>query len=673
MTWTKSGDVYTQSGAVRAPAVSYRVIQGNVAVKLNVADPAHNVKAMIRTSPGGGSGWELGIEGANVVIQERAFGGSPTVRATAAHSLPAGAPFTMLARLTNNKYEVFLNGSSSAAVSYTTVTDLYARYRRCGFVSAVNGARVLRAEVCGVVSNRETSIDVVIVVCDGNVFLSADAVSWSLIASGMFVSTGPVDLEEFEGKAWGVDGTNFIVIDPLTRTASRVTPVAGSLPGQDGANPGTTRATMVRSYGPRIGLMGDPQDANNATFCAIRTTNHGLDWNTAANDDGAAFSFNAAFPGKIGEPIVSFVQASGGLAVIGCSSSIWRLVGDPAIGIPQLSRVNGAVGVCGKDALRLDSRGRVIACTDAGVYLIPRDGDAIPISPSVLTEGVQIPRAQLSAYRVQVQQDVARHETKFFLTPVVGSGPALHFGYDELTGGWQPGAGGFQPDDYPERVGPTASCVFLGEVLLGGRTGHVYGYDDAAATDDGDAIVCRFPTSLLLSGDLVRAVKLDSIAHLLGAASSPVAWKVYGGRTPEEALTGTARKLLLAGTAYADRPGQPAYGPVQAPYLVVDHEPATAGTRIAIEEVQASIRPTKLMSWHSPEPAAAPPAPCRTPDDLVHPTPGTPTPSYPSLSPSTAPPGDLVSNGGAFQPPMFPPAQVDYAMDMATSGGVVEF
>lgn len=677
MAWTRSGTVYTNDVAARSAAVAPRVVQGNIAVKLSLAAPADNVKAMIRCSPSGGSGWELGIEGANVVIQTRAFGGAPSVAATAAHGLAAGVPFTLLAQLTGTTYEVFLNGSTSPAVSHTPSPDAFARYRRVGFVSAVNGARVLQAEICGIVATRAISVDVAVLAIDGNVFLTEDGRNWSQIAAGMFNTSGPVDLEEFEGAAWGVDGTNFVRIDPLTRIAARVIPTAGTLPGQIGSTPGSTRATICRAYGPRLGLMGDPQDAHNATFCAIRTSNQGFDWNTAAVDAGAAFSFNAAFPGKIGEPILSFKQGAGGGAVIGCVASIWRFEGDPAIGVPSLTRVNGAVGVSGKDALELDDRGRIPAHTPDGVYIVPREGDAVPLSALVLTEGIQIPREELAGYRVQVRQDSPRHGMMFYLTPVEGDGASLAFFYDQDVGGWTPGAGGFLPDDIPERMGPTASCVFLGKILMGGRDGHVYAPSTTpGGFDDGDPIVCRFPSSLLLPGDTTAGVELVKWALTLGEDSDPLQWQVYGGRTAQEALTGTGRKLLYAGTARADQPSKPEYGPLLAPFLVIDMAPATAGGRVLVEELQAQLRKRKAVGWHSRAAGDPPPEPCRTADDLVHPTPGVVLPEYPTLPPTAV-------NDGSLEPPaplvfeefVVPPSHVNpsYVGVDGSDSGVVEF
>lgn len=562
MTWAQNTTtkVWTNTGANRSVVVASAAFPGLSAVSLSVPAAAYNVKAVLFASLDGRSCYEAGIEGANIVVRRVAFGvvgsevtntASDTPAAgpcTVAHGLGAGVPFVMDVRSYEGRIEIRLNGSlvirhTVDPADYLCVTNPYANQRYYGFASDVNGAVITKAQIAALVKSEPTPMtEVLVAVCDGNIVITEDAINAQTVGVGVFGNDGLVSLAAYQRKVWGV-GTGFAKVfdpDPSGMTINDWAASAGSFPGSSGA--GLTRMTMVENFLDRLALAGDPQDPQNAFLTAVGDA---TDFDTDADNEGRAFAFGTGLTGRIGQPITCIKQAANGVLVIGCTSQIWRLAGDPALGTPSLTPASLSSGLTGKDSATLANASTLLAHSPDGAFIVGSGpGEpAIPLSAAVLRTGIEIDRNTAGDYYQIVVRDAPRHVAYFFLTPKV-SGTATHYVYDEQVGGYEPKAGGWFEDVYDPSIGPTAACMFRGMLVIGTRDGRLLFYDPDATSDDGDAFVSNAPLSLLDSkASNLDAIKVETTRVLLDDESDPIQLRVYRGRTPQEAMIGTGRSL----------------------------------------------------------------------------------------------------------------------------------
>lgn len=624
--WVKdtSGRYTLIGGGLRTALIAERSFPADSALKLQLARPNanHHVFAVVLSSKDGRSCYEVGLVGANIVIRSVRFGDplSVTEWATAAHGLNVALPFFLEVRYQNGTIEARLNGSTTAAVSFapgTSGSPTYAGYKHFGFVSNVNNALVATAQLCDLIPQRVNRADLLCAACGGDAFL-VEGQSVRLLRAGVFNASGDVGMVEFEQKVYAVDGAHAWIIDPITLAVDKWTPTAGSLPGatlDDDGNPipGTTTATIICVYRGRIWLAGMPEDPQNIFACAV---NQPLDWDTGAADIpgnfGKAFGFTPAQIGKIGQPVTCLVRSTRNSLVIGCNNSTWELIGDPSTQLPELTEILNKAGISGKDAATSIAEGRLVVHTTAGAYLLPALGGPIPISSPVLTEGINIDREDLADYIVQVRRDPQRDQVYFFLTRREADGTATHVTYDERVGGYNPQQGGWEPDDYAERFGPTASTPepYQGQVVLGTRNGYLMVHDDDLNQDDGETVTWRVPLSLMEEAKLSRETILHKF-NILPVADAVVKYRVWGALTPQKVYGyDSGRYLMASGTVGSRR--QEIIRKVRAPAVMIELYGDTDAIG-GVEDADAVTTAGRIVTRRDLSAAAAPGAPCTPP------------------------------------------------------------
>jgi hypothetical protein len=422
-----------------------------------------------------------------------------------------------------------------------------------------------------------------------------------------------------------VDGAHAWVINPATLSITKWAPTSGALPGatEDPDNPGTflpgtTTATIIAVYRGRIWLGGMKADPQNVLACAV---NNPLDWDTNSGIFGQAFGLTAAQIGRIGQPVTCLVASTRNSLVIGCKSSIWELVGDPTTGIPDLYPILTKHGISGKDAVTAVANGRLIVhTTGGGAYLLPDQGEPVPLSAPVLTEGIQIAPDQISQYVVQVRRDPQRSEVYFFLTKraATANGSTLHIAYDEKiadpsgTGVYTPSNGGWEPDYLSDAHDPTASTPepYQGRTILGTRDGYLMYFDPDATTDDGDAILVEVPLVILGDPRIRREVVLNHFS-VLPADGAVVKYRVFGALTPQTVCGYTdGRTQLFSGTCNSVR--QVIRRKVRMPALMVQLYSDTTDY-FALEDADAVTTVGRIMTQRNLVTPAVPGAPCRAP------------------------------------------------------------
>lgn len=591
------------------------------AVVLQVLRPEDNVGATVPMSLDGQTRWESIVDATNVTIYKRAFGDTRTTVTTGAgdipasgpaqiaHGLPIGVPYESQTRFFDGVIEIWINGVRKVRVTipdddYFVTSNAYGRLRYYGFCSDTTGAVIQKATLA-TLERKPLSFqtEALVAVCDGDVWLARDETAISKIASKVFNRSGPVSLEVHNQRVYGLDGVNVRVIDPKVPS---VDPVGGttaetSFPGATEITPGvfqtgTTRMTIIAAFLDRLAVAGDPQDPQNVYLSA---TGEPENYDVGAEPPGQAFALSAAYPGRIGEPVTALAQSSKGVLVIGNPNQIWQLTGDPAVvAFPDVSPLSLNIGISGKDAMTLVSDGALLAHSPSdGLLRIQSQvggvSEPTSISASILSQTIVFPVANRDDYLTQVIRDPSRDSTHIFLTPKE-SGAAVHFCYSERVGSFEPGMGGFFPDRFHDSVGPTASCLWRGDLILGTRYGALLKFGTTTpSSDDGTVFTSQMPLTIL---DL-PGTDNDTILHkakvTLALDSDPIEFRVYGGRSVEDVLTGSGRSLLST-SIVRPNDGSLLLGG-RSPGVSVEIWNTTLGRSWALEAVEVWISTGRVM------------------------------------------------------------------------------
>lgn len=615
--WTQTGSAFDlASDGVRTAVMSRTGLGQDHAPKLQLTDPENQVGIAIKASPDGRSCLQIDTVAATNKIQVRLvlFGqpGAMIVEETYANAgLTAGVPFTIQVRLIQGQLQTLINSVRVAALDLDTTDAAYAaiaQFDYWGFVGTSPGGRlVLSAMVDTLVGVLAERADILCAWCNGEIWASdnpqASTPTISRRATNAASKTALVASCEFEQKALHVDGSIAGVFNVVTMAASKYAPTAGTLPGSGGAN-GKTTATLIENHLGRIAFAGMRDDPQNIHFTP---PNEYLDLSTGDGFSGTGYTLSAAKAARIGQPVKSLLSVSGSVLAVGTQRGHWRIVGDPNLGSLDINPASNDTGVSGKDAMALGPGGQVISHTQSGMATMGAQGGLTNTSRKVLTDLIQLNDA-LESYIVQVIRDPQRHGTCIFLTARL-SGPSTHFWYDETIGNYRETAGGYFPETYPDRIGPTCSTWWNGELILGGRTGYLYKFDDQADDDDGDEILAYAEFGLMVDREIDKDCLLNNLNLVLSDDSTPVTVSVYGGATAEEAYNPDRRWLLYSRTVDTRTDGSglarrnTSFGQhVRAPAMVVRVE----GTgRWCIEAMSADTTSGSLTTRNKRPTAAA--------------------------------------------------------------------
>jgi hypothetical protein len=622
-TWTRTNGVWTLAAdATPTCVIAPDLFSPTSAYKLYFADCTHGTRLVIFADALGLSAFAVGLDatgtGGDAVVTKRTLGGAPSTVANAAHGLTAGQPGFFEVRVNAGTIELRLNGATSPVLTYAIPgSDPLLSYMHWGFEADDNGAQVLSLESCTLLPLLADRADVLFAVCDGNVWMATSRAGIRSTAPAAFKSGGRVSLLGYHQDCYGVDGETPRKISLTTGAAATWTLSAGSHLG--GAS-NTTKATDLSVYNDRIVQFGDPADPQNALYFRVGDP---LDANTAGDGRGKAWVLSGQ-GGRVGSPITAMLQAGNGVQIIGTVDGIWRLIGDPSLGAAiDLGPLMADSGISGPDAIKLVDRERVVAHGPVGAMVMQGASYPSNFSEQVLTDGIQIDRLNIATYQVQVQRDAARKMVYFFLTPI-GGGDTIHFAYEERVGGFSDRGGGFQPWVLPARIGPTASCVWLGSVIMGTRDGYLVEFADGVHDDDGEAVELIVPCAIMRGADLEMDAVLESLELLLGQDSGPVTVEVHRGRTAEEAYAALdAEKRYAADVSYPGRLlVQKARGRALVARITNSNAEAVVIEEVNAQVVQRKVIPAGNVAPESP-PEQSPPNPT-TSTDTGGPGPGGP-------------------------------------------------
>lgn len=385
----------------------------------------------------------------------------------------------------------------------------------------------------GLSSYRQVNL---IAVAGGSVYIG-DANTQGALATGgagAKANTGLDSLASLFGKAYIADGvTNLKVLDLTTKIVSDFTASAGT---ETAATLGQYQLAAV--YRGRLVLAADRLNPQNFVLSRVGVP---TDFNYAATDVATAFAGNASKAGQIGEPIVSLMPFNDDIMLIGGDHNLWAMRGDPADG-GSIDLVSDAIGILGKDAWTKSPDGTIFFVGTGGLFKMSPDG-GVPENISSGLWNEYFRSINRSTNYVQCAWDRDRHLMYVYVVPV-NSGTALSLVWDDRTQA-------FWPIQLPTTQGPLCSLLYDGDgptdrqILMGGRDGFIYRFQDTNTSDDGNAIVSYIFMGPAKADDATDSV-IEELEMVMGGTSgSPnVVATLFAGQTVEEAYSAPIRSRI---------------------------------------------------------------------------------------------------------------------------------
>lgn len=276
------------------------------------------------------------------------------------------------------------------------------------------------------------------------------------------------------GRVFFTDGDRYALYDGATDTVSRFDAKKGVIPR------GIRLFELWR--GRLVGLVGDTQ-----WFMSAK--DDPFDWDTAPPEDSPAAAIDgqsADFAGAIPEPINAFVPLTDDLALIGTTSGIHMLVGDP--------RANGKIDVVSRQHGIAFGRAHT-QDTERNVYAMLTTGEVVVFTPAggmrSISEGkipARLKQIDFSTHHVRLQWNWEDKGLHVIVIPFGAHVTQLeHYFWEKELDAWH-------PDKFPLTKQPTCIEVLEGgtlaqrRVVLGCEDGHVRRWDPTANDDDGSAI-----------------------------------------------------------------------------------------------------------------------------------------------------------------------------------------
>lgn len=536
MPWAYASSVWTHTGTTRSFLLVSSIIPNPGEVSMRCGVTARDTAIVLRADPDGRTGWEVAVDGANLVIRKRLYGIAEAATASIAHGLASEA-FTLRARIDGNTITGYVVRANGTEVSTTADVSDRSAITTWGFASATNAATVSIVTVSGLREVITTVAEVLYWVQGGSLYACYDGNTSTLIKDGLYAASDNVQTANLDGTAYFVGGGKARKADMVARTTSNWTPTAGTLPGQ--TSPGTTTATLITTLRGSLVLSGDP-----STPLAIYGSASGEpdNWDLADLDSGHAWAFGVGESATVGDPITCIAAGPANTLFVGCTNSINFMLGNPFEGTGEIVTRSNTFGASGPNsAILVGTPGGsdVIAFhAPQSIMLAPFEGAPIPVSIDVLTDYITFDAADRGVVRVTLARDPQRRMLHVFVT---GAGRSVYVSYAEFIGGYSANGRGYYPITLP--VVPTCSVVWRGKVVFGTEAHGVCCFD-SDGDDLGATLTTIIPSHLIHSGPIESDAIIKRLILLLNDDSADAEVRVYGGRTPQAAYEDAE---LLAG------------------------------------------------------------------------------------------------------------------------------
>ena len=272
------------------------------------------------------------------------------------------------------------------------------------------------------------------------------------------------------------------------------------------------------------------------------------DWDYSADDAQRSIVGSLTSAGQIGEPIIALIPYHHNCLVIGCTSSLWIMSGDPALG-GTARRLDDQIGVLGPKSWCLTAGGYMMFMSRDGLYVMPPGCGTAPTSVSRELLPEELLNIDTSSKTVTMAYDMRYRGIHLFIH---GGSNTSHWFIDiktrmegdKITAAFWPVS--YQADhvasachtrrDFTSNESP---------VVFGCHDGYLRHLKPSLDEDDGSNAIASHivfgPFALGDSSGMFEG-KLSSICAALGQNSGNVTWSVHVGQTAEDAVDAAARE-----------------------------------------------------------------------------------------------------------------------------------
>lgn len=370
-------------------------------------------------------------------------------------------------------------------------------------------------------------------------------------ASALDANAPQIFSADLFGKVYYVDGTNYVVYDVATDTASTWTATAGTLPADSG---NTSR--LITVWNGRIVLSGIASDPENWFMSAVGDA---LDWDIAPTNPTSqtAISGNNAPTGKVADVINGLIPYNDDILIFLCDHSIYQMTGDPYYG-GRIDRLSDSIGGAWGRAWCKDDNGVIYFFgSRGGVYRMVPGAPPQSISEHKIEERLSL--VNLNSTSVRMAWNDQEKGVHLFLTRLNGS-RSTHYFWDRRNEAW------FRDTFGNALHSPISVHALDGDkpddrrVILGCQDGYIRIFSNDAVNDDGEAILSGVFFGPILLEQGTQPFVLRELQCVLSAASADVQYDVLVGASVNQAFyegNDQIDTLLLADGntfVYSERP-----------------------------------------------------------------------------------------------------------------------
>ena len=305
-----------------------------------------------------------------------------------------------------------------------------------------------------------------------------------------------------------------------------------------------TNCTTIAAWRNRLVCV----EASNPQNFKMSRQGDTSDWDYSADDAQRSIVGSLTAAGQIGEPIVALVPYHHNCLVIGCTSSLWIMTGDPAMG-GTARRLDDQIGILGPKSWCLIAGGYMMFMSRDGLYVMPPGCGTAPTSVSRELLPEELINIDTSSKTVTMAYDIRYRGVHLFIH---GGSSTSHWFIDiktRLEGDKVTAA--FWPVSY-QADHVASSCHTRRDftsnespVVFGSHDGYLRHLKPSLDEDDGSNAISSHivfgPFSLGDSTGMFEG-KLSSICAALGQNSGDVTWSVHVGQTAEDAVDAAARE-----------------------------------------------------------------------------------------------------------------------------------
>jgi len=305
-----------------------------------------------------------------------------------------------------------------------------------------------------------------------------------------------------------------------------------------------TNCTTIAAWRNRLVCV----EASNPQNFKMSRQGDTTDWDYSADDAQRSIVGSLTSAGQISEPIIALVPYHQNCLVLGCTSSLWIMTGDPALG-GTARRLDDQIGILGPKSWCLIAGGYMMFMSRDGLYVMPPGCGTAPTSVSRELLPEELLNIDTSTKTVTMAYDMRYRGVHLFIH---GGSNTSHWFIDiktrmdgdKVTAAFWPVS--YQADhvasachtrrDFTSNESP---------VVFGSHDGYLRHLKPSLDEDDGSNAISSHivfgPFALGDSSGMFEG-KLSSICAALGQNSGNVTWSVHVGQTAEDAVDAAARE-----------------------------------------------------------------------------------------------------------------------------------